>query len=708
MAIKDLQTRVARLLLWLEEWLDSERDQLALWLPVMLALGIGLWFGLPSVGEWIAAMLAGAGVALAGVMTGIGRRFGRALLWCGLAISLGCALAWLKAEQAPGDPLSKIQIAQFEAKIVSSEASPSRDGTRLLVEPVAGQGLPGRVRVTVDEDKMPGPIFAGERAKIRARLVPPPEASIPGAYNFARIAWFNGIGATGKALDAPVRLEARAAEPSLRERLSAHILSRLPGSAGGIAAAFASGSRAGISQEDEEAMRASGLTHLLSISGLHITAVVGAAMFLCLRLLALSPWLALRWPLLVISAGAGALAGIGYTVLTGAEVPTVRSCIAAVLVLFGLALGREAVTLRLVATGALIVLLIWPQSLVGPSFQLSFAAITSLVALHEHPKVKAWTMRRDEGLISRLLRSIGSLLLTGVVVEIALAPIALYHFHKSGLFGALANIVAIPLTTFVIMPAEALALLFDTIGLGTPFWWLTGQGLNLLLWIAQSVAVQPGALARLPSIPFPAFALMLAGGLWLVLWKRKPRFWGGIPFMVGAIWAVLTPLPDLLITGDGKHLAVRGDDGAVTILRTRAGDYVRDLMADRSGDAEGLADLDDAPNADCSPDVCTISLNRGGRNWRVAATRSIHRLPWEEFTKLCAQVDLIISDRRLPQGCAPKWLKIDSSLLARTGGMAITLASGKVETVRTPGEDHPWVRPQSRLAPPPWQRRKTQ
>jgi competence protein ComEC len=639
MAIEDLQTEVAQPLLWLEEWLDSERDQLALWLPVMLAMGVGLWFGLPNAAGWGAVVLSGAGVAGIGVSLGWGRRVGRALFWAGLAVALGCALAWLRADWGGEPPLGRIEIAQFEARIVSSEASPNREGTRLLVEPKPGEGLPARVRVTVDQDKMPGPIFAGERVTLRARLVPPPEAAIPGAYNFARIAWFGGIGATGKALDAPVRLDARAAEPSLRDRLSAHILNRLSGSAGGIAAAFASGSRAGISQEDEEAMRSSGLTHLLSISGLHITAVVGAAMFLCLRLLALSPWLALRWPLLVISAGAGALAGIGYTVLTGAEVPTVRSCIAALLVLFGLALGREAITLRLVATGALVVVLVWPQSLIGPSFQLSFAAITSLVALHEHPKVKAWTMRRDEGLPARLLRSAGSLLLTGIVVEVALAPIALYHFHKSGVFGALANIVAIPLTTFVIMPAEALALLFDAIGLGAPFWWLTGQGLNLLLWIAHVVAAQPGALARLPSIPFSAFALMLGGGLWLSLWKQKARFYGLFPFALGAMMALLTPLPDLLITGDGKHLAVRGDDGAVTILRTRAGGYVRDLMADRSGDAAELADLDDAPNASCSPDLCTISLNRGGRVWRIAATRSIHQLDWDAFTRLCAQVD---------------------------------------------------------------------
>lgn len=144
-------------------------------------------------------------------------------------------------------------------------------------------------------------------------------------------------------------------------------------------------------------MRRSGLAHLLSISGLHVAAMVGAMMLLTLKLLALSPRLALRLPLVLIAAGVGALAGIGYTLLAGAEVPTVRSCVASLLVLAGLAAGREAMTLRLVATGAIVVLLIRPESLAGPSFQLSFAAVTAIVALHEHPRVRAWARRHDEG-----------------------------------------------------------------------------------------------------------------------------------------------------------------------------------------------------------------------------------------------------------------------------------------------------------------------
>ena len=677
----------------LEHWLELERDQLALWIPVMLGLGIGLWFATATRGVWIAVMIAGLGAACAGAALNLGRRTATLVFWAGLSMTCGCGLIWLRSERVAEARIERPTIATFTARVERIESRPQRDGVRLFLTTGTDANLPPHLRVSVDTDKAIPDLIEGEQIAVRARLVPPPDAAVPGGYDFARAAWFQRIGGTGKALD-PLRRLGPVPDggQSLRARISAHVRGQLGGSAGGIASAFATGDRGGIAPEDEDAMRASGLTHLLSISGLHITAVVGAAMFFTLRLLALSPWLALRAPLVLISAGMGALAGIGYTLLTGAEVPTIRSCIAALLVLIGLALGREAMTLRLVATGALIVLIVWPESLVGASFQLSFAAITAIVALHEHPRIRAIAMRHDEALVWRMTRSIVSLLLTGVVVEMILAPIALYHFHKSGLYGAFANIVAIPLTTFIVMPLEALALSLDAVGLGAPFWWATGQSLDFLLWIARQVSVLPGAVAALPSIPVPAFAAMLGGGLWMLLWRSRPRWLGFVPFILGVILALTVPAPDLLVTGDGRHLAVRGNDGHVALLRSRTGDYMRDLLSERAGDLDPLIDLDIVPGARCGRDLCLITLVRGGRSWRIAATRSPYRLPWSAFAETCRSVDIVVSDRRLPRSCTPHWLKLDKTLLSKTGGLAISLASPQVESVFRGTDDHPWLR----------------
>ena len=676
----------------LESLADLERDQLPLWLPVGLGLGTAAWFALPDARAWTAFLLLTAASVLAPQALVPGTRWGRAVSIFCLAAMLGCANIWWKAERVAEPVLGQARAAEFDAKIESFQRLPARDLVRLIVEPAAGSGLPRKLRVNIDSATAPAGIEAGATVRLRGYLMPPAPAAVPGAYDFARAAWFQSIGGTGRV--ALVRLVApatdrgwRARLADSRQRLADHVRSRLPGGAGGIAAALATGDQGGIPEADAEAMRRSGLAHLLSVSGLHLTAVVGAVMLLTLKLLALSPTLALRFRLVLVAAGAGALAGIAYTLLTGAEVPTIRSCIAALLVLLGIALGREALTLRLVAVAALVVLLLWPESLPGASFQMSFAAITAIVALHEHPRVRALLARREELWPMKLGRFLLGLVLTGLAVELALIPIALWHFHQAGLYGALANIVAIPLTTFVIMPLEALALLLDLAGLGAPFWWLAGAALDLLLALAHAVAAAPGAVARLPTMPAAAFALMLGGGLWLALWRTRWRRLGLVPAAAGAVAALLAPTPDLLVTGDGRHLALRTQAGELALLRGRAGEYVRDLMTQSAGLEGEAGELETLRIAECSADFCAAEL----RGWRLLASRSDRLVPVEALLRACAEADIIVSDRRLPAACRPRWLKADREMLAKTGGLAMTLGeTPRVMTVSS-GDRHPWI-----------------
>lgn len=684
----------------IETWLEAERDQLALWVPIALGAGVAAWFALATTGQWAAFMLLALSLALAGAALGLGSRLGRGLGWFGVLAAIGMTLIWWRADRAAAPVLARPAVVSFEAKIVQVDMLAARGLVRLVLEPRDAPALPSRVRVNVRQEDAVDGLVANAVVSLRARLMPPTEAAVPGAYDFARLAWFRGIGATGRALG-PVAIVRPGASPVLadtRRRLSAHIQSRLAGGEGGIAAALATGDQGAIPEPDAEAMRRAGLAHLLSISGLHVTALVGATMILLLRLLALSPMLALRWPLTLIAAGGGAVAAIGYTLLTGAEVPTVRSCVAAILVLIGIAIGRDAITLRLVAAGAAFVLLLWPESLVGPSFQLSFAAVTAIMALVEHPRIKALLARREESWMMGTGRMLLGLLLTGLLVELALTPIAIHHFHKAGLYGAIANIVAIPLTTFVVMPIEAGALLLDSVGLGAPLWWVAGQALSLLLWIAHGVAAMPGAVAALPVVPDAAFASIVIGCIWIALWRTGARWLGLAPVLAGTIWALSTHAPDILVTGDGRHLAVRADRG-YALLRPRAGDYVRDMLAESAGFEGELADLDAARGARCSPDACTIDLIRGARRWRLLATRSAYFVEPRQLRAACRDADIVVSERRLPDWCAPRWIKADRVLLARTGGLTIDLAAGRIATVKRADDDHPWADPPRPAAP---------
>jgi competence protein ComEC len=240
------------------------------------------------------------------------------------------------------------------------------------------------------------------------------------------------------------------------------------------------------------------------------------------------------------------------------------------------------------------------------------------------------------------------------------------------------------------MPLEAGALLLDVVGWGKPVWLLCGAAIDGLLRLAHAVASSKGAVALMPSMPPWAFGMMAAGGLWLALWSSRIRLLGLVPAAIGAIGALLAPSPNLLVTGDGKHLALV-HDGTPLLLRDRAGDFVRQLLAEASGFDGDPGNLGSRPFSACSRDSCVAVIRRDGREWRLLATRSKNFIDWETFTRACAEADIVVSDRRLPHGCIPRWLKLDRVLLAQTGGVAVYLGNRpRIQTVAERVGDHPW------------------
>jgi len=683
----------------LESWLEAERERIGLWVPVALGLGIIAWYHLSDPLRWAGWVVACALLALGALALPRGGRLRLMLVTGALLAAAGCLLIWSKALTGGEKPIARPVFLQMSGVVTAVESQPAQDRVRVTLAPDPALGLPARIRVNIAAKDWRPEMGREAVLAFRARLMPPAPPAVPGAYDFAERAFFLGIGATGRAL-APieVRRPSPHREGGLRQRLAEHIRGRLDGGEGAIAAALATGDRGGISEADADAMRSSGLAHLLSISGLHVSALIGAVVMLVYRLLALSPRLALRLPLMLIAASAGAVAGIGYTLLTGAEVPTIRSCIAALLVLGGLALGRDPISLRLVAAGALVVLLFWPDALMGPSFQMSFAAVTVLIALAEAPWFRRLTAGREEdGRVRKAGRALLGLFLTGVAVECALTPIALHHFHQAGILGAIANLIAIPLTTFVIMPAEALALLADGLGLGAPFWWITGKAMALLLLIAHRVAAHPLATWALPVASAIPFAGMMLGGLWLLIWQTRVRYLGMLPLAIGACALLTMPAPDILVTGDGRHVAVRFADGRIGLLRDGAGSYVRDIIGSAAGEGldaareERLLSLAALPETRCSRDLCAVRVATDRRDWVILTTLSDMSVPWQALVDACARADVVISDRRLPAACSPRWLKLDRARLRQTGGVAIYLQRESWRGVRRAGDRHPWI-----------------
>jgi competence protein ComEC len=671
------------------------------WLAVALAGGIAAWFALPNSGWWVATMAAGLIVALGALALWRGEEWRSnlviACVGTGLLVAFGVALIWARSELVGAAPIERPGSMIVAGKVLERIEQPADDRIRLVLatrEP-SGRAIKVRVNLPLEQDRPA--LREGAIVRLKARLMPPAPPMLPGGYDFARAAWFEGYAATGS-VQGPVEIVQPAQGAPrlapLQRRLSEHVRAQLGGSPGAIAAAFASGDRGSISEADEQALRDAGLTHMLSISGLHVSAVIAGAYFLAITLLALWPWLTLRVRLPLVAAGVAALAGIGYTLLTGAEVPTVRSCVGAVLVLGALALGREPLSLRMLAVGAIFVLLLWPESIAGPSFELSFAAVIAIIALHASAPVRAFLAPREEASLVRLGRHAAMLLLTGFVIEIALMPIVLFHFHRAGIYGAFANVIAIPLVTFGAMPLIALALALDLVGLGAPAWWLVGQSLELMLWIAHVAAAQPGAVRLMPQMGWGTFALFVAGGLWLALWRGKARLWGLAPAALATTLLLATPAPDLLIAGDGRNVAIATPDGRLLVLRDSKSEFTRDNFKELAGvEAEPVA-LAQWPGAECNADFCALTLHQAGRDWRLLMSRSRYQVDAAVLAQACARADIVVSDRWLPRTCLPKQLKADGKLLRETGGLSVILGEPlRVATVASSEGEHGWWRP---------------
>jgi competence protein ComEC len=322
--------------------------------------------------------------------------------------------------------------------------------------------------------------------------------------------------------------------------------------------------------------------------------------------------------------------------------------------------------------------------------------VISIVALHTCAPVQRFLAPREEGQVRHAARRLVMLLVTGVVIEIALMPIVLYHFHRAGAYGALANVVAIPLVTFVSMPLIGLALVLDMVGLGAPAWWLAGKSLDLLLEIARFTASQPGAVRLMPQMGGGTYALFLAGGAWLGLWQGRLRLLALVPIACATALLLATPVPDLLITGDGRHVGITGEgamaDGGLLVLRSSRSDYVTENLLELAGVASEPVPLEGWRGAECNPDFCVVTLLRGERDWHILMSRNRAQVTERDLAAACERVDIVVSERWLPDSCRPRWLKADRDMLEASGGLAIVLDGQHLRTVAQEQGEHPWWR----------------
>src|SRR3954453_16601499 len=288
-------------------------------------------------------------------------------------------------------------------------------------------------------------------------------------------------------------------------------------------------------------------------------------------LLALIPSLTVAFPIKKWSAVAALAAALFYLLLSGAEVATQRSFFMTAVVLIAVMVDRRAVTFRTLAVAAMIVLVIAPEALVHPSFQMSFAATLGLVALVQIGMPRLFATP-DSSVSARVGlwggREIMTLVLASFVAGLATTPYAAFHFHRVTPYGVLANLLAMPVVSVLVMPAGLLGLLAMPFGFDGVFWWLMGLGIDWMIAVTRWVADLPGAIGRMAAFGIGPLIVSSAGIILLCL-LRTPLRWSGAGVLALAIvWAVSVPRPDVLIAGDGRAVAVRASDGKLHLMRT--------------------------------------------------------------------------------------------------------------------------------------------
>ncbi len=592
--------RVGQLVHAIGDDLAHEREigSVANFAPVAFALGVALYFAAPAE-PLVGVLVLAAGLPMIAVWRmrdhGPGYLFllAVALVFTGMA-SAKVRTDWLSA------PTLKNQITAEMSGMVIEQDRNTRARPRYLVrvisiKGVAGSMLPHYVRLSATAKHRL--ITPGEAISGLVRIRPVSGPAYPGGYDFSRAFFFRRIGASGFFLGAPktggdavlsvtnprlviltIGERLRIVINRSRMALGVRIRDTLQGEAGDVAVALINGDRSGLDPKTVERLRATGLAHILAISGLHMAlvtlTVVGALRFL----FALMPDIATRYPVKKWAVAGGFAAATGYLALSGAGIATQRAWIMISIVLLAVLMDRRALTMRSVAIAALVILLLTPEALLQPGFQMSFAAVAALVAGYEAWRLRA---RREPdilftGMLGTATKYLGGIAMTSLIAGCATALFAAYHFHAVAPLGLVANLLAMPVVSLAIMPLAVVSIVLLPFGYEAVTLPAMGWAIEIVLAIAQKIAAISGV-GITGLIPFHLFMIAVAGLAILTLATTRLRLIG-VPLVLAILAAPMwRQAPDALISQDGRTIALRQSDGRYGLVYPRRGKFITDI-----------------------------------------------------------------------------------------------------------------------------------
>ncbi len=691
--------------------LAEQRERWVLWLPLGMIAGAAAWLSAPRdppIGAGAGLFVLGAVAALLAAFWPSARRDG-ALAWLrtvvagaaamASAFGLGAAGAELRTYAVHAPPFAAQETPVWIEGWVSAVESGPR--LRLRVRAIEGEGpTPRFVRIAIPAR---GALTVGRAARCLAVLRAPAAPLAPGAYDFARRAYFERLAATGfsygrcrpAAFAAPADPLARMglAVGAFRSDLSASIRAHAPGRGGAVAAALITGDVSGIDERVNLALRDSGLGHLLSVSGMHMGVVGGLVFSTLLGVFSLIAPIALRFPVKKIAA-TGALAALfAYLVVSGASVPALRSFIMAAVAFGAILLDRPAISMRGLALATVIAVLVFPQSVLEPGFQMSFAATMALVALFEASKrAREETILPTPGPVIGAMqwtsRLVGGVISISVAAGLATDAFALYHFQRLSIYALPANLIAAPIMSFIVAPAAGAAALAAPFGLAEGPLAVMASALDLIVAVGDTFGSRPEAVRALSQPPALALGLWVLAMAWACLWRGQVK-WGAAPIAAGALALyAATPAPIGAFDQDLRAVYVR--DGEAKAWRLIAQERRSDFARERLGTMLGISPVAQqtlAPPDACSAHACT---------WRTPGGRDVLLALDGQGLSECAHHDFVIAaqpltaDQRL---VCPSVMIVDAAARARHGGALVyeRRAGIRIAWSYPPTTRRPWM-----------------
>lgn len=695
----DEAPRKARLADVFNRVVAAQQGRTFLWSAPALSIGIATYFALPD--EPGATLLLILGLVGAVVMW-LGRARGLLLL-AGMA-AWGFVLAGVQSWHS-ATPL--LAATTGEVTVTGRVISVDRSArTRLVmifqpeqIDGIEAQRLPRRLRLSLPERA--GATPPGARVSFAARLAPLPSPVAPGAFDYGRRLWLDGIGGTGRVtsetvtrLDGPLRLAALDSWlAALRAAIGSRIHAALSEPYASFAEALITGERSTIPPEINKSLLVSGLFHILSISGLHMWLVAGGVFWAARAALALVPGLALRLPIRKWAAAAALLMALFYLLLAEGGVATLRAFIMVAIVFFAVLVDRPALSARNLALAAVVILLLDPQAAIEAGFQMSFLAVLGLVAFYE-----AWARfkaRRGSAvspqrplawrLAAWCVTAFAASLVTSMIAGFSSSLPAAFHFGRVSPYGVLANGLAIPVVGMVVMPFAVVSVLLMPLGLERVPLLVMGKGLELVIVISDWVASLPGANEVIARPPLFA-VLTVAAGLMLLCLLAGPLRLAGLAVMAAGGLALLAapPLPDLLVEATGQNVALRDAAGRLVPAQPRRARFAVEKWLQANGEEEGLGAAAKRAGWSCAEGRCEATVH--GR-------RIVYLAGVEGKSIDCRGADILIADFPLRGACRSVALRIDRFDLWRSGAHAIYLGAGVPEVRTARGEQgrRPWV-----------------